>query len=40
MLFINSIYKKPINIVVQREENTLVNLTLTPKEWSGRGLLG
>jgi 26S proteasome non-ATPase regulatory subunit 9 len=31
---------KPINIVVQREENTLVNLTLTPKEWSGRGLLG
>eukprot|EP00833_Pecoramyces_ruminatium_P016546 jgi/Orpsp1_1/1190578/evm.model.d7180000079871.1 len=30
---------KPINIVVLREENVTVNLTLTPKEWSGRGLL-
>ncbi|ORX45984.1 26S proteasome non-ATPase regulatory subunit 9 [Piromyces finnis] len=31
---------KPINITVQREENVIANLTLTPKEWSGRGLLG
>ncbi|ORX77968.1 hypothetical protein BCR32DRAFT_328713 [Anaeromyces robustus] len=31
---------KPINITVLRKENTLVNLVLTPKEWSGRGLLG